>query len=174
MTRLVAGFAVLAALGGCTTVGEVPTSRIATVALKSSNGLPAGTAVLLAAGDKVSVNIAAVGLGEGQHGVHLHMVGTCEGPGFTTAGAHLNPDGHEHGSANPKGSHLGDLPNLTIGSSGAGTLVADLRGSRAEVEAALFDSDGTALVVHTAPDDLRTDPTGNSGARIACGVLKRP
>lgn len=174
MTRLVAGFAVLAALGGCTTVGEVPTSRTATVALKSSNGLPAGTAVLLAAGDKVSVNIAAAGLGEGQHGVHLHMVGTCEGPGFTTAGAHLNPGGHEHGSANPKGSHLGDLPNLTIGSSGAGTLVADLRGSRAEVEAALFDSDGTALVVHAAPDDLRTDPTGNSGARIACGVLKRP
>jgi Cu-Zn family superoxide dismutase len=135
--------------------------------------LPAGTAVLTAAGDLLTITVAAIDLPEGPHGLHLHSTGKCEAPGFTSAGAHLNPGGHQHGSANPQGSHLGDLPNLTADRNGAGTVRAELKGSRAEVEALLFDADGTAVVIHAAPDDYRTDPTGNSGARIACGVLSR-
>jgi Cu-Zn family superoxide dismutase len=101
------------------------------------------------------------------------MVGSCEGPAFTSAGGHLNPGARQHGTLNPAGSHTGDLPNLTVTSNGTGTLSAELSGTKAELEAALFDADGTALVIHAAADDYKTDPTGNSGARIACGVLKR-
>ena len=85
----------------------------------------------------------------------------------------MNPSGHQHGTDNPNGSHMGDLPNLVISSNGTGTLSAVLRGTRSNVEAALFDADGTAIVIHADADDYRTDPTGNSGGRIACGVLSR-
>ena len=163
----------LVLLAGCASLGTVPTAKLATASLVHANGLPAGTAVLTAAGDKVTLSLAATGLPEGPHGTHLHMVGTCEAPGFTSAGGHLNPGSRQHGIHNPAGSHLGDLPNLTIDAQGKGTLVVELRASRAEVEAVLFDADGTALVIHAAPDDYKTDPTGNSGARIACGVIKR-
>jgi Cu-Zn family superoxide dismutase len=103
----------------------------------------------------------------------LHVTGSCDGPDFTSAGAHLNPGNRQHGSENPAGTHLGDLPNAIIGSSGAGTVSAILPGTREEVLARIFDGDGTAIVVHAAPDDYRTDPSGNSGSRIACGVLTR-
>lgn len=165
---------VVAALtaSGCTSLGEVPTARLGQARLQSANGLPAGTALLTAAGDRVSITVAAVGLPAGTHGLHLHMVGKCDAPAFAGAGAHLNPAGRQHGAANPQGSHLGDLPNLSIDGTGAGTLTAELNASRAEAQAALFDADGSAIVIHASPDDYRTDPTGNSGARIACGVLQ--
>ena len=121
----------------------------------------------------MTISIAAVGLAPGAHGVHLHSVGTCDAPGFVSAGSHLNPHGKQHGSANPAGSHLGDLPNLVVGADGAGTITAKLGDSRAEIEAALYDADGTALVIHASSDDYLTDPSGNSGPRIACAVLKR-
>ena len=133
----------------------------------------AGTAQLLASGAQVNISVAAIGVSPGAHGVHLHMTGSCEAPDFTSAGGHLNPDGRQHGHENPAGAHLGDLPNLTTGNAGAGTVSATLRGSREEVLARLFDADGTAVVVHASADDYRTDPSGNSGARIACGVLTR-
>jgi Cu-Zn family superoxide dismutase len=160
-------------LTGCTSLGDVSPAKLGQARLQTANGLPAGTAVLTAAGERLTITVAAISLPEGLHGLHLHMVGSCEAPGFTSAGAHLNPGGHQHGSANPQGSHLGDLPNLSIGSHGTGTLTAELKTTRAEAEAALFDADGSALVIHAAGDDYRTDPTGNSGARIACGVLGR-
>lgn len=165
--------ALAALLTACTTVGRIPASRLATVDLRSAAGTPAGTAILTAAGDRVTIAVTASGLPEGVHGVHLHTIGSCDAPAFATAGGHLNPAGHQHGTSNPAGSHLGDLPNLVVGKNGVGTLTADLRASRAEVEAALFDADGTALVIHAGPDDYRTDPSGNSGSRIACGVLNR-
>ena len=161
------------ALSACTSVGSIPTAKVATATLRGANGAPAGTAIIAAAGDRLTITVAAAGLSAGLHGVHLHMVGTCDAPSFASAGGHLNPQGHQHGTANPAGSHLGDLPNLSIGSNGAGTLTADLRATRAEAETALFDADGTALVIHADPDDYKTDPSGNSGTRIACGVLKR-
>lgn len=160
-------------LAGCTTLGELPTQRVATAVLRQANGTPAGTAAITAAGDKLTLSIAVIGLAEGAHGMHLHMVGACDAPAFTTAGSHLNPAGHQHGTLNPAGSHLGDLPNLAVGKRGTGTLRIALAGTRAEAESAIFDADGTALVIHAAADDYKTDPSGNSGTRIACGTLKR-
>ena len=160
-------------LSACTTMGDIPTEKVATATLNQSNGAPAGTAILTRAGDKLTLSIALAGLPAGAKGMHLHMVGKCEAPAFTTAGGHLNPHGKQHGSENPAGSHLGDLPNVTIDSNGAGAASADLAGTASTLEPILFDADGTAIVVHAAADDYKTDPTGNSGARIACGVLTR-
>ena len=160
-------------LAGCTTAGEIPTARVASATLKQANGAPAGTALLTRAGDRLTLSVALAGLPAGEKGMHLHTVGQCDAQGFTTAGGHLNPHGKQHGSQNPAGSHLGDLPNITINNNGAGAASAQLSGSSSELEALLFDADGTALVVHAAADDYKTDPTGNSGARIACGVLTR-
>ncbi len=130
-------------------------------------------ATLVAVGDRVDLRIESSTLPPGEHGAHLHAVGKCDGPGFTSAGPHLNPHGRMHGTDNPQGAHLGDLPNISIDNSGSGTLSALIAGSRGEVEPLLFDADGTAVVIHAGPDDYRTDPSGNSGDRIACGVLAR-
>ncbi len=162
-----------AALAGCQTIDEVPNERLGQATLRLASGLPGGTAQLLASGSQVNISIAVVGLTPGVHGVHLHTTGKCEAPEFTSAGPHLNPAGHQHGTSNPAGPHLGDLPNVTVGSTGAGTVSATLPGTRDEVLAQLFDGDGTAVVVHASADDYRTDPSGNSGGRIACGVLTR-
>lgn len=161
------------ALTACQTVDELPTERLGQATLRLANGLPGGTAQLLASGAQVNISVAAIGISPGVHGVHLHRIGSCEAPDFTSAGGHLNPGDRQHGHENPAGAHLGDLPNLTTGSAGAGTMSATLPGSRDEVLARLFDADGTAVVVHATADDYRTDPSGNSGARIACGVLTR-
>jgi Cu-Zn family superoxide dismutase len=162
-----------AALAGCQTIDEAPNERIGQATLRLASGLPGGTAQLFASGAQVNISIAVTGLSPGVHGMHLHMTGSCEAPDFTSAGAHLNPGGHQHGMNNPAGPHLGDLPNVTVGSTGAGTVSATLTGTREEVLAQLFDGDGTAVVVHASADDYRTDPSGNSGGRIACGVLTR-
>ena len=168
---LAAPFAVL--LAGCQTTDEQPTARLGQATMRLTNGIPGGTAQLLGSGSQVNIAIGLVGLPPGVHGVHLHMAGSCGGPGFESAGAHLNPDNRQHGAQNPAGAHLGDLPNVTIGSAGAGSVSATLSGSRDAVLARLFDADGTAVVVHASADDYRTDPSGNSGGRIACGVLTR-
>jgi len=170
---LAAALPLAAALAGCQTVDEQPTARLGQATLRLASGLPAGTVQLFTSGDEVNISIAAVGIAPGVHGVHLHTTGSCETPDFASAGGHLNPGNRQHGSANPAGSHLGDLPNLTAGSGGSGSVSAALPGTRDEVLARLFDADGTAIVIHAGPDDYRTDPSGNSGGRIACGVLTR-
>ena len=161
------------ALGACASVGTAPRKIQATAVLLAADSRPVGNASLFAAGDRLDLRIEANSLPPGLHGAHLHAVGRCEPKEFTSAGGHLNPAGHQHGSMNPRGSHLGDLPNLTAANDGSGALDVLLAGSRAEVEAAIFDADGTAIVIHAAPDDYRTDPSGASGARIACGVFAR-
>lgn len=163
----------LAMLAGCQTVDEAPNERLGQATLQLANGLPGGTAQLLASGGQVNISIAVVGLTPGVHGVHLHTTGSCTAPDFASAGAHLNPGGHQHGTSNPAGPHLGDLPNITAGANGSGSVSATLTGTREQVLAQLFDADGTAVVVHANADDYRTDPSGNSGGRIACGVLTR-
>jgi Cu-Zn family superoxide dismutase len=120
----------------------------------------------------VRVRVAAAGLSPGTYAVHVHAVGRCDPPEFASAGPHWNPTTRHHGQLNPQGHHLGDLPNLTVGTDGAGTVEFTIPGSSLRGGAhALIDGDGAALVVHANPDDYRTDPSGNSGARIACGVL---
>lgn len=160
-------------VAGCTSVGEFPPARFATATLMSTGGVPIGTAQITGSGDRLTMTVAATGLTAGLHGIHLHTVGRCDAPAFTTAGPHLNPGGHLHGTLNSGGSHLGDLPNLVITQRGAGTLTAALQGTREELSRVLFDADGSAIVIHASPDDYKTDPSGNSGARIACGLLMR-
>jgi len=122
----------------------------------------------------VRVEVAAVGLPPGVHGIHVHAVGKCDPPEFKAAGPHFNPAGRKHGLESPAGAHAGDLPNLTVGPDGKGTGVATAKGATLGTGPdGLFHEGGTALVIHAAADDMKTDPAGNSGARIACGVVER-
>ncbi|MCW1429143.1 superoxide dismutase family protein [Novosphingobium sp. JCM 18896] len=146
---------------------------LASATLRAADGTPRGKAWIANRNGHWDLKVEAIGVAPGAHGVHLHTVGKCDAPDFTSAGGHLNPHGKMHGTANPQGPHLGDLPNLIAGTDGKGTLTAGLTGSAAELNAALFDADGTAVVIHAGPDDNRTDPSGNSGGRVACGVLTR-
>ena len=117
-------------------------------------------------GTTVKVDISELGVG--RHGLHLHEVGNCTLPDFKSAGAHLNPEGKQHGRDNPAGAHLGDLANLTVNDDG--TAHTDFLVDGTSI-AQLVDADGVSLVVHADPDDYRTDPSGNSGDRIACAAF---
>lgn len=159
-------------LNACSTIADVPTERLASAILTKANGVPAGTIQLLATGNRISMVVAVRGIPEGSHGFHLHAIGACKAPEFTSAGGHLNPTGRDHGKLSPTGSHLGDLPNLEVGRSDLTSTTIDLDNDRAQILPWLFDADGTAVVVHADADDYTTNPTGNAGIRIACGVLK--
>lgn len=161
------------ALVGCSTLETIPTERVGDVRLSFANGLPAGTGQLVSDGRTLSLAIAMTGLEPGEHGFHLHTAGKCTAPDFQSAGGHLNPAGREHGSLNPQGKHLGDLPNLVIGASRSASTEVDLGADTRELRETLFDDDGTALVVHAAADDYRSDPAGDAGSRVACGVLRQ-
>lgn len=152
---------------------QTPTGTLASAALRGADGSDKGTASVVVVDGRVQLQVAARGLTAGEHGMHLHTVGRCDGPDFVSAGSHLNPQGKQHGNANPQGAHLGDLPNLNVGDNGMATLIANIPGTPATVSAGLFDADGTAVVVHAGPDDYKTDPSGNSGGRVLCGVLTK-
>ena len=178
MKRLLMGCAGAVALAGCMTADDgIPVenaSAIATstAALRDSAGRNVGTATVSQAGDSIRVQIEGMGMPQGAHGAHIHMVGRCDAPAFTSAGDHWNPTGRQHGKDNPQGMHLGDLPSLLIGTDGRGTLEYTIPGATvAGRTLPLLDADGAAVVIHAAADDYRTDPSGNSGARIACGVF---
>ncbi|GGA11179.1 superoxide dismutase [Blastomonas marina] len=169
--RILATVAAATALTGCMSFGDVPTARVGQATLSYANGAPAGTVQLLESGNRLRVTAAVVGAPEGVHGFHLHQTGTCARPDFTSAGGHLNPEGKNHGTLDPDGAHLGDLPNLIVAADGTGTIDAMLSGDRADAIAAIFDADGTAVVLHAGADDYKTDPSGDAGSRIACGVV---
>jgi len=163
--------ALIVAGAGCASVMQ-PGGETGSVQVKNGQGQTDGTATLTQLSNGVRVILDARGLPPGEKGVHVHEVGRCEGPAFTSAGGHFNPDKKQHGLQNPGGPHAGDLPNITIGSDGTGRLetLTD-RISLSAGAKSVFDADGSAIVIHAAPDDFKTDPTGNSGARIACGVI---
>ncbi len=159
------------ALAGCATVDDLADNRVGQTTLRFANGLPAGTVHLLSNGQTVTLAVAATGMSQGEHGFHLHTTGKCTAPDFTSAGGHLNPGGQTHGALSPGGKHLGDMPNLTIGENRTGSAQVELTGAARVVLDEIFDEDGTAVVVHAGADDYRTDPAGDAGSRIACGVL---
>lgn len=145
----------------------------ATADLRSANGRVMGTATATQSGDSIRVRIKGMNLQAGAHGAHVHMAGVCAPPAFESAGGHWNPTRHQHGKDNPSGMHKGDLPNILIGTDGHGTLEYTIPGTWLVGGAApMLDSDGAALVIHAGPDDYRTDPSGNSGGRIACGAFR--
>jgi Cu-Zn family superoxide dismutase len=124
-------------------------------------------------GDTLRVRINASAMPRGTYAAHVHTIGACSPPDFTSAGPHWNPTGAQHGKNNPAGMHKGDLPNLSVGTDGRGTLEYTIPGATLTGGAtALLDADGAALVIHAQADDYRTDPTGNAGARMACGVFR--
>ena len=143
----------------------------ATAQLRDAGGRVLAQATAEAAGDAVRVRIEASGLAQGAYGAHVHAVGRCDAPGFTTAGPHWNPTGQQHGKDNPQGMHKGDLPNLLVGTDGRGSFEYTIPGASLSGRNAMLDGDGAAIVIHQSADDYRTDPSGNSGSRIACGVL---
>ena len=151
----------------CATPDELGPGKGPTIALVNATGTAAGAVQAEPRAGGIYVRVAVQGLTPGEHGIHLHAVGRCDGPGFQSAGAHWNPAGKQHGHLNPLGAHTGDLPNIIVSANGRGAANFLVRGE-------LGDADGTSLVVHAGPDDYRTDPSGNSGDRIACAVITPP
>ena len=143
--------------------------------LKNSQGENAGTILFYEDGEKVNLRIEAQGLTPGKHGIHIHSTGKCEGPDFTSAGPHFNPQGKKHGLENPEGFHAGDLPNLEADQDGKtkAEFTASGVNFKEEDSASLFKSGGTAVIIHAGPDDEKTDPAGNSGSRVICGVIEK-
>jgi Cu-Zn family superoxide dismutase len=166
---------VLASLATLTALALVPaTARAdASATLRDTSGQKVGAVQLRETPRGVLLHIGLDGLPPGKHAFHVHERGRCEGP-FDSAGGHFEPKGRAHGYLNPKGSHAGDLPNVVVSADGK----ADVEVVSAELRLAsgpgeLFDDDGAAVIVHAGPDDYATDPAGNAGGRIACGVLER-
>lgn len=160
---------------GCSTAMRMRNAEARAEALMyNASGGAIGTAQLWQdANGVVNVEISSITLPAGTHGIHFHDVGRCESPAFTTAGGHYNPMGMEHGLQNPKGPHAGDNPNIEVPASGiANVAFTTDRVSLTPGPRTLLDADGTSLVIHASADDQVTNPSGNSGARIACGVVR--
>lgn len=166
---LAAGIAAAFALAA-----TLPTAaQTASVPLKDAQGKEVGSANLTQTPRGVLINLAVQGLPPGEHAFHVHAVGKCEPP-FTSAGGHFNPDHKKHGLMAAEGAHAGDMPNLHIPQSG--DLTIEVLNAAVTLEKgkpnSLLDADGSAMVIHAATDDYKTDPTGDAGGRIACGVVQ--
>jgi Cu-Zn family superoxide dismutase len=153
------------------------TSLRASAELRDATGKPVGMARFVESTGitGVTVSVEMDGIAPGQHGIHIHAVGRCDAAGaFASAGGHFNPAGAKHGLGAPGGPHAGDMNAAIVDPSGHSVfVVVDPRVTLSAGPNSLFDADGSALVVHAAPDDQRTDPSGNSGARVACGVITK-
>src|SRR6188768_4414433 len=169
MNRIVSVLA-LALLIGATTAS----AQMKHVALKDAKGADVGMAMISPAKDGgVSIDLDVHGLPPGEHAIHFHAVPKCEAP-FTTAGGHFNPMNKKHGLQNPEGAHAGDMMNFTVDAKGnAKTTVTNKNVTLGSEPNSLYTNGGTALMIHAAADDMKTDPSGNAGARIACGTITK-
>lgn len=158
-------------LGTSTTGGGAVQQAV----LRTADGRNVGEVSMREEAGATVLTVGVTGMPQGEYGMHVHAVGRCEGPKFESAGAHWNPDNKQHGKNNPQGPHAGDLDNLTVGQTGSGGATITLPSvALTGGLAPLLDADGASLMIHAKADDYRTDPSGNSGNRIACAVLRGP
>ncbi len=163
--------------GGDTTSGAAQAAgdtAVATAELRDAKGRAVGNVTLRQTAEGVALTAELSGAPQGVRAFHIHETGQCEPPAFKSAGGHFNPAKRQHGTKNPRGAHAGDLPNIDVASDGRAT--AEMTAANVTLSGganALLDTDGAAVVLHAKPDDYRTDPTGNAGDRIACGVITR-
>jgi Cu-Zn family superoxide dismutase len=145
-----------------------------TVKLSDGAGKSVGTAKLSADPGGVKITLAVKGLAPGEHAIHVHETAKCDGPDFKSAGGHFNPDHKQHGKDNPAGAHAGDIPNFTVDAKGGSTATLIAPGITLDAgEHSVFTGGGTALMIHAKADDLKTDPAGAAGDRVACGLIKK-
>ena len=145
-------------------------NKVAATLAPSAGNSVAGNVVFVQEGRKLFVIAEVTGLKPGAHGFHVHEKGDCSAPDFSSAGGHFNPGSQPHGDPTAGAHHAGDMPVLVADASGKATARAELR--TMSIDGSANDIVGKAVVVHADPDDFRTQPAGNSGARIACGVIK--
>lgn len=170
MTRTFA-FALVALAAGAFAAGA-GAQGMAHIDVKDATGKSVGMAMISAAqGGGVSIAIDFKGLPPGEHALHFHMTAKCEAP-FTSAGGHFNPGAKKHGMQNPEGPHAGDMANFTVAANGtAKATIVNKNVTMADGANSIYAGGGTALMIHAGADDMKTDPSGNAGDRIACGLV---
>jgi superoxide dismutase, Cu-Zn family len=166
--------AALILLGGTASTASGQARKSAAAGITDAKGAKVGDAKFKEVKGGVELTVKVTGLPAGEHGLHVHEAGKCEAPDFKSAGGHFNPEKKQHGMQNPAGHHVGDMPNLNVDAKGKGTFKTTISGATLAGDGAnsLFHAGGTSVVIHEKADDMKSDPAGNAGARIACGVVR--
>jgi Cu-Zn family superoxide dismutase len=161
-------------LGAAFAFSSPASAETAKATLKDAGGNELGDVILADTPSGLLITVSLTAVPPGVHGFHIHAVGKCEPPDFKSAGGHFNPDNTKHGLLNPEGPHAGDLPNLHVPAESKLTVEVLNPAVTLTKESALLDADGSAIVIDSGPDDYMTDPDGNAGDHIACGVVEGP